>query len=265
MRTGAFGGENAPMHRDQLLAYLEDHLNVDAVSDAAVNGLQVEGRAEVYRLATAVSASAALFRAAAAWGADAILVHHGLLWRGVDPVPLAGATRERLRLLLAADINLLAYHLPLDCHGEHGNNAVLARQLGLEHLEPFGLYHGVAIGFAGVFPQPVGVEELARRVLAATGQQPLVFPGGDEGAIASVGVVSGGAPETFDEAVSAGLDAFITGEAREWVMHRAAEEGVTFVAAGHYATERFGVGALGEHLAARFGLEVRFFDFPNPA
>lgn len=253
------------MQRDQLLAYLEDHLQIEAVSDTAVNGLQVGGRADIHRLATAVSASVALFRAAAAWGADAVLVHHGILWRGADPVPLVGATRERLRVLFEADINLLAYHLPLDRHGEHGNNAVLARELGLEHLEPFGLYHGVPIGFAGVFPQPVGSDELARRLFQATGQQPLVFPGGGESLIASVGIVSGGAPETFDEAVSAGLDAFITGEAREWVMHRAAEERVTFIAAGHYATERFGVRALGEHLAARFDLEVRFFDFPNPA
>lgn len=253
------------MHRDQLVAYLDDHLDVEAVTDAAMNGLQVEGRPEVRRVATAVSASAALFRAAAAWGADAVLVHHGILWRGADPSPVAGATRERLRLLFEGDMNLIAYHLPLDRHAEHGNNAVLARGLGLEHLEPFGAYHGLPIGFAGVFPQPVGVDELTHRVAQTTGQSPLVFPGGSDGPIASVGIVSGGAPEIFEEAVAAGLDAFITGEAREWVLHRAAEEGVTFIAAGHYATERFGVRALGDHLAARFDLEVRFLDFPNPA
>ncbi len=252
------------MHRDQLVAYLDDHLNADAVTDAAVNGLQVEGRTEVRRIATAVSASAALFRAAAAWGADAVLVHHGLLWRGTDAVPILGATRERFRLLLQEEINLIAYHLPLDRHSEHGNNAVLCRTLGLEHLEPFGTYHGVSIGFAGVFPQPLARAELIRRVFEATGQQPLAFPPDGEPVIASVGIVSGGAPEIFDEAVAAGLDAFVTGEAREWVLHRAAEEGVTFIAAGHYATERFGVQALGDHLSTRFDLEVRFFDFPNP-
>ncbi len=252
------------MHRDQLVAYLDDHLNADAVSDAAVNGLQVEGRPEVRRIATAVSASAALFRAAAAWGADAVLVHHGLLWRGTDPVPITGAARERLRLLLANEVNLIAYHLPLDRHPEHGNNAVLARTLGLEHLEPFGTYHGAHIGFAGVFPQPVERVELVRRVREATGQEPLVFPPAEQPVIASVGIVSGGAPEIFGEAIASGLDAFITGEAREWVLHRAAEEGVTFLAAGHYATERFGVRALGDHLAEHFDLEIRFFDFPNP-
>ncbi len=252
------------MHRDQLIAYLDDHLDADAVSDAAVNGLQIEGRTEVRRIATAVSASAALFRAASAWGADAVLVHHGFLWRGADPLPITGAARERLRLLLQGEVNLIAYHLPLDRHREHGNNAVFARALGLDHLEPFGAYHGANIGFAGVFPQPLQREELVRRVCQATGQEPLVFPGDAATVIASVGIVSGGAPEIFDEAIAAGLDAFITGEAREWVLHRAAEEGVTFIAAGHYATERFGVRALGDHLAARFDLEVRFFDFPNP-
>lgn len=253
------------MHRDQLIAYLDDHLDADAVTDAAVNGLQVEGRADIRRIAAGVSASAALFRAANAWEADAVLVHHGLLWRGADPAPIAGSSRERLRLLLQGEVNLIAYHLPLDRHPEHGNNAVLARGLGLEHLEPFGLYHGAHIGFAGVFPQPLEADELIRRVHQTTGREPLVFPGGAESVVASVGVVSGGAPEAFDEAVEAGLDAFITGEAREWVMHRAAEEAVTFIAAGHYATERFGVRALGDFLAARFDLEVRFFDFPNPA
>ena len=252
------------MHRDQLVAYLDDHLNADAVSDAAVNGLQIEGRAEIRRLATAVSASAALFRAATAWGADAVLVHHGLLWRRADPQPITGAVRERLRVLLLDEVNLIAYHLPLDRHPEHGNNAVLARELGLAQLEPFGTYHGATIGFAGVFAQPLTRDGLTPRVQQATGQPPLVFPADDEALIASVGIVSGGAPELFDEAVAAGLDAFITGEAREWVLHRAAEDGVTFVAAGHYATERFGVQALGDHLAARFDLEVQFFDFPNP-
>lgn len=252
------------MHRDQLVAFLDEHLGAEGIEDAAINGLQVEGRSEIRRLATAVSASAALFRAAAAWGADAVLVHHGLLWRGSDPQPIRGASRERLRLLLEAELNLIAYHLPLDRHAEHGNNAVLARELGLEHPEPFGAYHGLPIGVAGVFAQPLELAELTRRVRLTVGQEPLVFPGGDT-PIAAVGIVSGGAPELFDEAVAAGLDAFVTGEAREWVLHRAAEEKVTFIAAGHYATERFGVRALGDFLATHLGIDVRFFDFPNPA
>jgi len=257
-------GSNDGMDRDQLVAYLDDFLEVEAIQDVGINGLQVAGRGEIERLATGVSASAELFKQAAEWGADAVLVHHGLLWRGDEPQRIVGAYRQRIRSLLEEDLNLLAYHLPLDRHPAHGNAAVLARELGLEGLEPFGSFGGVPIGFAGVFPNPVSDEELFRRVRTACGQQPQVFLGGPE-QVASVGIVTGGAPTAFDEAVAAGLDAFITGETREWVMHCAAEEGVHFVAAGHYATERFGVRSLGEFLAKRFDLEVRFIDLPNPA
>ncbi len=250
------------MDRDQLVAYLDDLLEVDEVSDIALNGLQVGGRPEIERIATAVSASAQLFTQAAEWGADAVLVHHGLLWRG-EVLRLTGSFRERVRLLLENDLNLVAYHLPLDRHPAHGNAAVLARELGLDGLEPFGMFEGVSLGVAGVFPTPIPDDDLFARVRTACGQQPQVFLGGPD-VVASVGIVTGGAPAGFEEAVSAGLDAYITGEAREWVMHRAEEEGVHFIAAGHYATERFGVRSLGEFLAKRFDLEVRFFDLANP-
>jgi dinuclear metal center YbgI/SA1388 family protein len=251
------------MDRDHLVAYLDDLLDADSFQDIAVNGLQVAGRAEVERLATAVSASAQLFNEAAAWGADAILVHHGLLWRGAEPLRLTGSYRERVRLLLENDMSLIGYHLPLDRHIDHGNAAVMARELGLEQLEAFGNFDGVMLGWAGVFPTPIPAPELCRLLLRVCGQEPLHFPGGPE-LVASVGIVTGGAPQAFDEAVVAGLDAFVTGEAREWVQHRAIEDGVHYLAAGHYATERFGVRSLGEFLAKRFGLEVRFFDLPNP-
>jgi dinuclear metal center YbgI/SA1388 family protein len=256
-------GSNVRMDRDQLVAYLDDLLEVETLEDVAVNGLQVAGNQEVERLATAVSVSAELFTQAADWGADTVLVHHGLLWRGDDPQRVTGSFRQRLRLLFENDLNLIAYHLPLDRHPAHGNAAVLARELGLEQLEPFGSFGGVLIGTAGVFPEPVPAEELFVRVRKACGQEAQIFPGGPE-RVASVGIVTGGAPTAFDEAVAAGLDAFITGEAREWVLHRATEDGVYFLAAGHYATERFGVRSLGEFLAKRFDLEVQFFDLPNP-
>ncbi|NWF99388.1 MAG: Nif3-like dinuclear metal center hexameric protein [Thermoanaerobaculaceae bacterium] len=251
------------MDRDQLVAYLDDLLEAEEIHDVGINGLQVEGRATVERLATAVSASSKLFEEAAQWGADAVLVHHGLLWRGEDPCRLVGSLRKRIRVLLEHDLSLLAYHLPLDRHPEYGNAAVLARQLGLEQLEPFGTFGGVTLGFAGLFPSPIPAEEFFHRVGEVCGQQPLVFPG-DADPVASVGIVTGGAPTAYDEAVAAGLDAFVTGEAREWVLHRAAEDGVHFLAAGHYATERFGVRSLGDFLARRFDLEVRFFELPNP-
>ena len=251
------------MDRDHLVAYLDDLLDADSFGDVAVNGLQVAGRAEVERLATAVSASAQLFGEAAAWGADAVLVHHGLLWRGGEPLRLTGSYRERVRMLLENDMSLVGYHLPLDKHVDHGNAAVMARELGLEQLEAFGNFDGVMLGWAGVFPMPIPADELCRLLLRVCGQEPLHFPGGPE-LVASVGIVTGGAPQAFDEAVAAGLDAFVTGEAREWVQHRALEDGVHYLAAGHYATERFGVRSLGEFLAKRHGLEVRFFDLPNP-
>jgi len=251
------------MDRDHLVAYLDDLLEVDTLQDIGVNGLQVAGRQEVERLATAVSASSELFSRAAEWEADAVLVHHGLLWRGDDPVRVTGSFRQRLRVLFEHDLNLIAYHLPLDRHPAHGNAAVLARELGLEQLEPFGSFGGVALGVAGVFPEPLPAEELLVLLRHVCGQEPQIFPGGPE-RVASVGIVTGGAPTAFDEAVAAGLDAYITGEAREWVLHRAAEDAVHFIAAGHYATERFGVRSLGEFLAKRFDLEVRFFDLPNP-
>ena len=250
------------MDRDQLVAYLDDLLGVDEVQDIALNGLQVAGRPEIERIATGVSASAQLFSQAAEWGADVVLVHHGLLWRG-DLQRLVGSFRERVRILLENELNLVAYHLPLDRHPAHGNAAVLARELGLDGLEAFGVFDDVALGVAGVFPTPIADEELFGRVRAVCGQQPQVFLGGPE-MVASVGIVTGGAPTGFDEAVAAGLDAYITGEAREWVMHRAEEERVHFIAAGHYATERFGIRSLGEFLAKRFDLEVRFFDLPTP-
>ncbi|MCU0293533.1 MAG: Nif3-like dinuclear metal center hexameric protein [Thermoanaerobaculaceae bacterium] len=251
------------MDRDQLVAYLDDLLDVDDVQDASLNGLQVSGRPEIRRLATAVSASAELFVQAAAWGADAVLVHHGLLWRDDEPPRLVGSFRERVRLLLDNDLSLLAYHLPLDRHPVHGHAAVLARGLGLDRLERFGYFSGVALGFAGVFGDPITVEDLTARVSKACGQEPQVFAGGPP-MVASVGIVTGGAPHGFDEAVTDGLDAYITGEAREWVLHRAAEDGVHYIAAGHYASERFGLWSLGEFLTRRQGLEVQFFDFPNP-
>jgi dinuclear metal center YbgI/SA1388 family protein len=251
------------MDRDQLVAYLDDLLDAEALDDVAINGLQVAGRQEIERVATGVSASAELFTQAAEWGADAVLVHHGVLWRGDEPQRVVGSLRLRLGLLFEHGLNLIAYHLPLDRHPAHGNAAVLARTLGLEQIEPFGSFGGVTLGCAGVFATPLPAEKLVLLVRDACGQEPQIFPGGPE-RIASVGIVSGGAPTAFEEAVTAGLDAFITGEAREWVMHRASEDGVHFIAAGHYATERFGIRALGEFLAKRFDLEVRFFDLPNP-
>jgi dinuclear metal center YbgI/SA1388 family protein len=244
------------------VALLDDLLDTDGTPDFCPNGLQVEGRREVERVVTGVSACRALFTRAVDLDADLVLVHHGLLWRSEEPPRLVGSVRERLRLLLTHDISLVAYHLPLDRHPELGNAAQLARRLGLVELEPFGEFRGVSVGVCGVFPEPVPADELAEAVAAACEREPLHFPG-SRALITSVGIVTGRAANDYHLAVTAGLDAFVTGEPSEWAMHMAAEEGVHFLAAGHHATERFGIVALGRWLAEH-GLEVEFIDLPNP-
>lgn len=251
------------MDLHQLVADLDDLLEADAVRDYCPNGLQVEGTADVQRIVTAVSASRALFTRAIDHGADAIIVHHGVLWNGTEPPRLVGSFRERIRLLLAANVSLIAYHLPLDRHLELGNAAGLARNLGLVELEPFAEHQGASAGVCGVFAEPIEAEDFFAAVAGATDREPQVFEG-DRRLIESVGIVTGGAEREYHQAVAAGLDAYVTGEATEWVMHQAAEDGVHYVAAGHYATERFGVQALGEWIERRHELEVEFIDLPNP-
>ncbi len=251
------------MELDTLIAALDGLLEIDGIPDYCPNGLQVEGRHEVARVITAVSASRALFVRAAQEEADLIVVHHGILWNGPEAQRITGSYRERVRLLIENRISLAAYHLPLDRHMELGNAARLARRLGLEELEPFGEHRGVSVGVCGVFPEPVPAEELFDAVEEACDREPQVFPG-DRELVRSVGIVTGAAQREYHQAVASGLDAYITGEATEWVLHQAAEDGVHYVAAGHHATERFGVEALARWIGARFGLEASFVDLPNP-
>lgn len=245
----------------ELVRYLDGYLDAGSVKDYGPNGLQVEGAAEVRRLVTAVSACHELFVRARQLAADAVLVHHGLFWRG-SPYPLVGVQYRRVAELVQGGIALLAYHLPLDRHAEVGNNALAARALGLDGLEPFAEHEGITVGWQGAFAEPIGSDELAARCRSLYGQEPLLL--GASRPVRRVGIVSGGAQRELLQAIAAGLDAFITGEASEWVTNVAREAGVCYVAAGHYATERLGVRALGEHLRDRFGLVVEFVDVPNP-
>ena len=246
-----------------LISDLDELLETEAVSDYCPNGLQVEGHHDIRKVVTGVSASQALFRRAISLDAGLILVHHGILWNGPEPPRITGAFRERVKLLLKHDISLAAYHLPLDRHMVLGNAAQLANRLGLEQLEPFGEHRGVSIGVCGVFPEAVSAGELVEAVATACHRKPQLFKGGT-GSIASVGIITGAAQREYHQAVAAGLDAYITGEATEWVQEQAAEDGVHYIAAGHAATERFGVIALGRWLAEERGLDVEFVDIPNP-
>lgn len=247
--------------RDEILDYLDEYLLVREIRDFGPQGLQVEGAELVERIVTGVSASAELFERANALGAQMVMVHHGLFWDR-DSRVVRGALRRRLSLLLRAEMTLAAYHLCLDRHPELGNNMLAARGLGLEEIEPFGLYEGTTIGYAGKL-SPTPVEEFLERINAFYGSGSLVFPYGPL-EVRSAGIISGGAQRELLQAIDAGLDLFITGEASEFVMHTAKEARIHFVAAGHYATERLGIRALGEHVAARFGTEAIFVDLPNP-
>src|SRR3954471_16721368 len=250
-------------HRDDLIAALDELLQPAAFRDLGPNGLQVPGQADITRVVTGVSARRELSERAVQLGAELVLVHHGLFWK-FHPTGLTPLLAERLRPLFKHDVNLAAYHLPLDAHETVGNNALLARALGCESHEPFGAYKGTPIGRAGRFPGAgIAPDQLLARVREATGREPLLLGAGPE-RIRTIGIVSGSAADTVHEAAAAGLDAFLTGEPREHVTAEARELGIHFVAAGHHATETFGVRALGDLLAERFGIEHIHVDLPNP-
>ncbi len=247
------------MKRTALERYLDDLLQPSRFTDYCPNGLQVEGRGEVRTLVTGVTASLALLRAAQEAGADAVLVHHGYFWKGEDP-RITGLRRGRIGFLLANDISLFGYHLPLDAHPELGNNAQLARRLGLLEEGRCGEQDLVCHGRPAV---EESLDGFAARTAAALARAPLVIGDGAR-RVSRVGWCTGGAQGFFEEAIALGVDAYLTGEISEQHVHLARESGVAFIAAGHHATERFGVQAVGEHLAQKFGLAHRFIDDPNP-
>lgn len=251
--------------RETLLSYCEQLLRVDAFADYAPNGLQVEGRANVVRIISGVTASQALLDAAVEQGADAVLVHHGYFWKGEDARVL-GMKRQRLATLLRHDINLVAYHLPLDGHSIYGNNAQWAMALGLKETQGFLGAPNARIGVRGVLPEAqtgvalkLSLERILQREVLHVPAQNVNRP------LRSLGLCSGGAQGYIAEAATLGLDAYLSGEISEQTVHIAREMGIDYFACGHHATERFGVRALGEHLADTFGIEHLFLDIPNPA
>jgi dinuclear metal center YbgI/SA1388 family protein len=249
-----------------IVAALDELLDPDSFTDLGPNGLQVPpppDRGEVRRVVTGVSAQRELFERAAELEAELVLVHHGLFW-DFHPTGLSPILAERLRPLFRTGTALAAYHIPLDAHPEVGNNAILANRLGCERHEPFGEFRGRAIGRLGTFAgEGIAADALFARVAEACDREPTVLGAGPE-RIRRIGIVSGSAADALDEAIELGLDAFLTGEPREHVMADAREAGIHFIAAGHYATETFGVRALGDWLAQRFGVEHAFVDIPNP-
>lgn len=245
----------------ELITALDEYLDAASISDYCPNGLQVQGRPQIRRIVSGVTASQALIDAAIEREADAILVHHGYFWKGENPV-LTGMKQRRIKSLLQHDINLIAYHLPLDIHAEVGNNAQLAKRLGLTVTGPLQAGNPRSIGLIGELAQPLSSAEFAAVIDRALQRTPMVIDTGNP--IRTVGWCTGGAQSYIEHAIAAGVDAFITGEISEHSTHSALENDITYFAAGHHATERYGVQALGEWLAARFDIEHEYVECPNP-
>lgn len=256
---------------DELASALDAYVDPHAIPDHAPTGLQVRGRDgddPVAKVALGVSASLALFEEAAAWGAEVVLVHHGLFWRSDDPErdPARPFDERRADALRQRRMSLLAYHLPLDAHPEVGNNAEIAHRLGVEIVaHDFGDLpeKEVKVGLVARAEPPIRLDELLARTNRVFGQSGELIAAGPE-PIASIAIVSGGAPDHLYDAIARGVDAYLTGEGREWLPAIAREAGITFLAVGHHASEVFGVQALGRWIEERFGLETRFFPQANP-
>lgn len=244
----------------RLVDYTNDYLNVNQFKDYCPNGLQVEGRPEVRCIVSGVTASLELLEAAIDQGADAILVHHGYFWKGEDSA-VVGIKKQRLATLLRADASLLAYHLPLDAHPEVGNNACLAGLLDVIEDQPL---NEAGIGGAGRLDVALSVEQFKSRISSALQREPLHVGRGPE-QIKTVGWCTGAAQGYIEDAIALGLDAFISGEISEPTMHLANEAGIHYFSAGHHATERFGVQALGERLADQFDINHSYIEKNNPA
>lgn len=244
-----------------LVEEADRYLGSAKIQDYCPNGLHVEGRPQVMRIVSGVTASQALLDAAVEAKADLVLVHHGYFWKGENPC-VVGMKQRRLKTLLRHDISLLAYHLPLDVHAEVGNNVQLARQLELTVEGPLDPADSRVVGLIGSLPEPMHPRDFARRVQEVLGREPLLIEGSEK--IRRVGWCTGGGQGYIDRAIAAGVDLYISGEASEQTFHSARENDISFIAAGHHATERYGVQALGDYLARRFALEHVFIDCPNP-
>jgi dinuclear metal center YbgI/SA1388 family protein len=248
------------MRRDDLVHYLDERLGIRDIDDVSVNGLQVEGAAEIRKIALITDAAMALFSKASAAGCDMIIAHHGIIWGGIKAV--RGPIYNQIKLLLDNNINLYAAHLPLDAHPELGNNAQLGAIAGLTDTTPFGLYHGAAIGIAGRLPSPLTPEELSDVFVRAIGGTPMLLPFG-KARLETVAIVSGGGSSALPEAIAAGIDCFVTGEGRHENHHLALEAGIHVMLLGHYHSETVGVKAVGREIEERFGIETIFIDEPT--
>ena len=251
-----------PANLDELLRHCDAELQSQRFQDYCPNGLQVQGKPRVARLAAAVTANQSVLDAAVSWGADALLVHHGYFWRGEDAA-IVGMKRRRIATLLGAELSLIAYHLPLDAHPTLGNNAQWGRRLGIGEHAPLDPENPGAVGNVGSLAEARRLAALVDDVVALTDRHPLLI-GDPERRVQRIAWCTGAAQGYIEKAAAAGADLYISGEISEPTVHAARELGIAYLAAGHHATERYGVQALAESLAGRFGLEWRFIDCDNP-
>jgi dinuclear metal center YbgI/SA1388 family protein len=248
--------------RDELALYLHGYLACDHFNDYAPNGVQVEGRSSINKICSAVTASEAVIQQAVEQHADALLVHHGYFWRGEEAV-LTGMKRRRISKLLEHNLNLFAYHLPLDCHPDIGNNACLGKLLNFDAIKMHSVGKITNLLWQGILSKPLTAQEFAGQIFEKLKRTPLHVSGTDK-PIQRVAWCSGGAQDYIEDANRLGVDAYFSGEISERTYYQAQELGIHYFACGHHATERYGIQALGQHLSERFKLEHQFIDSDNP-
>lgn len=248
--------------RQALTAFLDDYLACTTLNDYAPNGLQVEGKSTIRTICTAVTASYDVICRAVSLNADALLVHHGYFWRGEDAV-LTGMKRQRVGKLISHDLNLFAYHLPLDCHAEIGNNACIGKLLGIQDPRSHTAGKVPNLLWSGTFPHPIAADKFSEQLMDIFKRQPLHIAGTDK-KITRLAWCSGGAQDFIEDAYRLGVDAYLSGEVSERTYYQAQELGMHYFACGHHATERYGIQALGDFLSNRFELSHQFLDTDNP-
>lgn len=249
--------------KSELIKYFNGLLSPENFDDYAPNGLQIDGPETISKIAFAVSATQDSIKKAIDWGAQALVAHHGVIWKYQGGRPITGAWGERIKLCVKNDLNLLAYHLPLDAHLEVGNAVSLARELGLKDITPFGPYKKQFLGARGEFDSPLAGAELKKKLEGILSHDIIHADAGKE--IKTIGIITGGANNEWSVALSDGLDAYLTGEISEYNWHDSKEAGVHYFAGGHHATERPGIKALMERTKKDLSVEVKFFDSENPA
>lgn len=248
--------------RQELHQYLNKTLTSEQIKDYCPNGLQVEGKEQINKIVTGVTASEALIDAAIEANADAILVHHGYFWKG-EAYPITGMKKNRISKLIKNDINLFAYHLPIDAHPEYGNNAQLAKLLGITNVRAVESFSPIGVVMQGELPEPTVMSDFIQLIEDTLGRAPLISDVREQ-PIKTLAWCTGGGQSFIDDVAEIGVDAFLTGEASEKTIHSSRELNIDFISAGHHATERCGVEAVGKHLAEQFNVNVEFIDIHNP-